>query len=195
MIAYGAVQKAIHGLSFATDMELLYKCIGVLSYCARKDAIARKFRVLLDRQLNELRELHVSGNPRMDAMADRTASHDVLFSFEPGSSKLHDYARKLLNLIRRPFAGVSDMEAKDTLSYRAETTMGTHLEWAWIFKNGQKLEKLAEPEAPCGKSTAGGETQAKVARQSDIQDEVQVEGQVASAWRAPEAPMLHNRRV
>jgi hypothetical protein len=152
MIAYRAVQKAIHSLSFATDMELLHKCIGVLSYCARKDAIARKFRVLLDRQLNELRELHVSGNPRMDAMADRTASHDVLFSFEPGSSKLHDYARKLLNLIRRPFAGVSDIEAKDTLSNCAETTMGTHLEWAWEFKNGQELEKMAKPEAPCSKS-------------------------------------------
>jgi hypothetical protein len=45
------------------------------------------------------------------------------------------------------------------------------------------------------KGTAGGEPQAKVARQSDVQGEVQVEGQVASAWRAPEAPMLHNRRV
>jgi hypothetical protein len=45
------------------------------------------------------------------------------------------------------------------------------------------------------KGTAGGELQAKVARQNDVQDEVQVEGQVASAWRAPEAPMLHNRRV
>ncbi|KAF7571173.1 hypothetical protein PtrSN002B_010254 [Pyrenophora tritici-repentis] len=45
------------------------------------------------------------------------------------------------------------------------------------------------------KGTAGGEPQAKVARQSDRQSEVQVESQVASSWRAPEAPMLHNRRV
>lgn len=46
-----------------------------------------------------------------------------------------------------------------------------------------------------GNVTAGGEPQAKAARQSDVQGEVQVGGQVASAWRAPEAPMLHNRRV
>jgi hypothetical protein len=42
------------------------------------------------------------------------------------------------------------------------------------------------------KGTARGEPQAKVARQSDVQGEGQVEGQVASAWRAPEAPMIHN---
>jgi hypothetical protein len=41
------------------------------------------------------------------------------------------------------------------------------------------------------KGTAGQEPRAKVARQG----EVYIEGQVASAWRAPEASMLHNRSV
>lgn len=45
------------------------------------------------------------------------------------------------------------------------------------------------------KGTAGGEPQSKIARQIDAQDEVQAGGQVASVWRAPEAPMLHNRRA
>jgi hypothetical protein len=152
MIAYGAVQKAVHGLSFASDMELLSKCIEVLSYCARKDAMAGKFRVLLNRQLDELHELHVSENARMDATADRTALHDVLFRFDRGSSKLHDSVRKLLNLIQRPFAGLSDIDAKDTMSNRAETTMGTHLEWAWEFKKSLIPETMSESEAPYGKN-------------------------------------------
>jgi hypothetical protein len=152
MIAYGAVQKAVHGLSFAFDMEVLNKCIEVLTYCARKDAMAGKFRVLLTRQLDELHELHVSANTRMDAEADRTAQNDVLFRFNPGSSKLHDSVRKLLNLIQRPFAGLSDTDAKDIMSNRAETTMGTHLEWAWEFKRSQNLKTMAESETPCGKS-------------------------------------------
>ena len=41
------------------------------------------------------------------------------------------------------------------------------------------------------KGTAGEEPQNKAAKQIDAQDEV-LGGQVASAWRAPEAPMLHN---
>lgn len=49
------------------------------------------------------------------------------------------------------------------------------------------------------KGAVGGEPRAKVARMSDgpgeVQVEDQVEGQVASSWRAPEAPMLHNKRV
>jgi hypothetical protein len=109
----------------------------------------------------------------MDAMADRTALHDALFSFDPGSSKLHDSARKLLNLIHRPFAGLGDIEAKDTLTNRAETTMGTHLEWAWEFKNSQSLEKMAESEAPCGKAPR---------TEGDGIDPVILQSAGASAW-------------
>jgi hypothetical protein len=38
------------------------------------------------------------------------------------------------------------------------------------------------------KGKAGGEPQAKIARRSSMRSEVGVEGQGASAWRAPEAP-------
>jgi len=44
------------------------------------------------------------------------------------------------------------------------------------------------------KGTARGEPQNKVAKRIHAQDEV-LGGQVASAWRAPEAPMLHSRRI
>jgi hypothetical protein len=153
MIAYGAVQKAIHGLSFVTDMELLDKCIGVLSYCAQKDAMAERFRVLLSCQLDELQKLHVlDGDLKTDPVADRLALHRVLFDFDSGSSKLHNTARKLLHLIHRPFAGLSEIKPKATLSNRAETTMGTHLEWAWEFKDSNNFEKVPEPEIPHGTS-------------------------------------------
>jgi hypothetical protein len=174
MIAYGAVQKAVHGWPFSTDMVMLHKCIDVLSYCAQKDAMAGKLRILLNRQLEELQKLHASqSDSSMHAVADRTALHDVLFSFDPGSSKLHDSARKLLNLIHRPFAGLSHIEAKDTLSNRAETTMGTHLEWAWEFRNSQSLEKMAESEAPCGKAPR---------TEGDGIDPVILQSAGASAW-------------
>jgi hypothetical protein len=154
MIAYGAVQKAIHGLAFATDMELLHKCINVLSYCAQKDAMAERFRILLNCQLDELQRLHISDNhPKNDPIADRLALHRVLFDFDSGSSKLHDSARKLLNLIHRPFAGLNGIKPRATLSNRAETTMGTHLEWAWEFKNSNHFEKMPEQEVLGGTST------------------------------------------
>jgi hypothetical protein len=44
------------------------------------------------------------------------------------------------------------------------------------------------------KGTARGEPQNKAAKQMDAHDEV-LGDQVASAWRAPEAPLLHNRRI
>jgi hypothetical protein len=154
MIAYKAVQKAIHGFSIATDMELLHKCISVLSYYAQKDAIAERFRILLNRQLEELRDLHASGDHSGDdAIADKIALHDVLFDFDSGSSKLHGSARELLDLIHRPFAGLSDIEPKATLSNRAEITMGMHLEWAWEFKNTNSFGRMVEPEAPSSAST------------------------------------------
>ena len=71
---------------------------------------------------------------------------------------------------------------------------------AW--KNEQAAATAAKSTEKRGrkrKGTAGGEPQAKAARQSDVQDDiqsdVQAEGQVTSVWIAPEAPMLHNKRV
>lgn len=152
MIAYGAVQKAIQSLSFAEDLELLNKCIIVLSYCALKDALAGRFRDLLTSQLDDLQRLHVpETNSRHGSMLDEAALPDILFTFDSGSSKLHAAARGLLNLIHRPFSGLSDISTQATLSNRVETTLGTHLEWEWELKSSDCVEKTTDPMEVCGR--------------------------------------------
>jgi hypothetical protein len=178
MIAYGAVKKAIHGLPFAVDVDLLNKCISVLSYCALKDTMAARFRDLLTRQLVDLQELLVSGgNSPQDPETEKPASPDILFSFDSGSSKLHAAARGLLNLIHRPFSGFSDTSMEATLSNRAETTMGTHLEWEWELKGSKCAEKLMKPEAVGG---TGGDTDAALERLM-----LQPQGAPWTIWTTP----------
>ncbi|KAF1835148.1 hypothetical protein BDW02DRAFT_588352 [Decorospora gaudefroyi] len=135
MIAHKAAQKALHGDPFAKDMELLNKCIAVLDYCALKDALAGKFRTLLTGHLNTLRE----HNATMDGLCDVSTPTDLpetgyLFTFHSGSTKLHAAARNLLRAIHRPFSGLKNVATQKTLSNRAETTMGTHLEWEYELK-------------------------------------------------------------
>jgi hypothetical protein len=160
MIAYSAVQKAIHGLPFASDMELLDKCIKVLSYCALKDAMAGKFRDLLNRQFNDLQDLHAPDvNAEIEPLSNLT---EFLFTLEAGFTGLHTAARGLLNLIQHPFSGLGDISSLATLSNRAETTMGTHLEWQWELQGTEcvdntmehrelyGMDRMMEPTEVCG---------------------------------------------
>jgi hypothetical protein len=88
------------------------------------------------------------------------------------------------------------------LERRAEKGQGAVLGYEEL--EGRRAERAEQAAAAAAKSTgkrggkrkgtAKGKPQAKKARQSDVQDEAEVGGQVALAWRAPEAPMLHNRR-
>jgi hypothetical protein len=87
------------------------------------------------------------------------------------------------------------------LGRRAEKGEGAVMGWNELeAKRAERNEqaataaKVTEKRRGKRKGKAGGEPQAKVARWSDVRSEVEVEGQGASAWRAPEAPMLHNRR-
>jgi hypothetical protein len=143
MIAHQASQKALHNELHTNDVELLRKCIGVLEYCAIKDTLARKFRDILEAHLKMLRDhrptTRDSGNI---ATAPTPSSSDSLFSFHRGSSELHIAASDLLRTIHRPFSGLKDVATRNTLSNRAETTMGTHLEWEYELKNRD------DPEAP-----------------------------------------------
>jgi hypothetical protein len=151
MIAYGAVQKAIHGFSILNDTKLLNKCINVLSYCAQKDAMAGRFRNLLIGHLDELRELDTSDSYSFtDSATEASALEEVLFDFETGSSKLHNSARTLLSLIHRPFSGLGDIATQSTLSNRAEATMGTHPEWEWELKGDRCFDNMAELGVVCG---------------------------------------------
>jgi hypothetical protein len=178
MIAYSAVKKAIHGLPFAEDVDLLNKCISVLSYCALKDAMAARFRDLLTRQFVDLQELLVSdGNSPQDLETEKPALPNILFSFNSGSSKLHFTARSLLNLIHRPFSGFSDTSMEATLSNRAETTMGTHLEWEWELKGSKCAENLMESDAV---GETGEETDAAVKRLM-----LQPQGAAWTIWTTP----------
>ena len=85
------------------------------------------------------------------------------------------------------------------LGRRAEKGEGAVMGWNELeVARSKRAEQAAAAAAKSTgkrggmrKGTAAGERQAKKARRSDVQDEVQVEGQGASAWRAPEAPMLH----
>jgi hypothetical protein len=132
MTAHKATQKALHGDPFTDDMELLSKCIGVLEYCAQKDALAGRFRDLLTAHLNTLRE-HNASTDRL-ATSTNLPMNAYLFTYHAGSSTLHAVAHDLLRLIHRPFSGLKNVVTQKTLSNRAETTMGTHLEWEYELK-------------------------------------------------------------
>jgi hypothetical protein len=85
------------------------------------------------------------------------------------------------------------------LERRAEKGQGAVLGYEELeVRRAERAEQVATAAAKSTgkrgrkrKGTAGREPRAKVATQG----EVHVEGQVASAWGAPEAPMLHNRSV
>lgn len=120
-------------------------CIKVLSYCSLKDAMACRFCNLLTSHLDELREVSLSKSlSDEETMSDEVALEDVLFDFGPGSTAIQDSARKLLNLIHRPFSGLGPISAHSTLSNPAETTMGTHLEWEWELKGDVRLNDMPE---------------------------------------------------
>ena len=89
------------------------------------------------------------------------------------------------------------------LGRRAEKGEGAVMGWNEL--EGARAKRAEQAAAAAARSTgkrgrkrkgtASGERPVKKARRSDVQDEIQVESQAASAWRAPEAPMLHNRRA
>jgi hypothetical protein len=89
------------------------------------------------------------------------------------------------------------------LGRRAKKGEGAVMGWNEL--EGARAKRAEEAAAAAARSagkrggkrkgTAAGERQAKKARHSDVLSEVEAEGQGASAWRAPEAPMLHNMRI
>jgi len=159
MITHKAMQKALHGISTVEDIELLNKCIGVLDYCALKDALAVKFRSLLTAQMDILRQHDLSngGVPHGSAI-DNLPLHGYLLNFPTGSSRLHKAARYLLQIIHRPFSGLENVPTQKTLSNRAETTMGTHLEWEYELKGrdcvggGLEDREIASPVDALGEA-------------------------------------------
>jgi hypothetical protein len=159
MIAYAASQRAVRGLSFSHEMDLLDKCISVLSYCALKDALAGRFRDLLNRQLTDLQKHHIPGSESSTGSPIEESSLDDLFNFDPGSSPLHSATRNLLSLIHRPFNGLGEISTSATLFNRAETTMGTHLEWEWELKENKNAENMMDWDGACGTGDASGITE------------------------------------
>lgn len=136
MIAHQASQKALNNEPFTNDVELLGKCIGVLEYCAIKDTLAGKFRSILAAYLKMLQDHKLTMGDSEDFAAPPTSSSsDSLFIFHRGSSELHVAALGLLQTIQRPFSGLKDVATTTTFSNRAETSMGTHLEWEYELKN------------------------------------------------------------
>jgi hypothetical protein len=159
MIAYGAAQKATRGLSFSHDMQLLDKCISVLSYCALKDALAGRFRDLLNRQLNDLQKHPTLGSESLAGTPTEDSLSDNLFDFETGSSLLHSTTRNLLSLIHSPFNGLGEISTQATLLNRMETTMGTHLEWEWELKTRKTVDDTMDWEGSCGTACVSGATE------------------------------------
>ncbi|KAK1910317.1 hypothetical protein P3342_006592 [Pyrenophora teres f. teres] len=159
MIAHKATQKALHGISIVDDVELLNKCVDVLEYCAQKDALAVKFRNLLTAQMSILQQHDLSGGGFEDTSADDGLPvHIYLLNFPAGSSPLHNAARYLLRIIHRPFSGLDNVLAQKTLSNRAETTMGTHLEWEYELKGRDCLDSELGEEDIAGLADALGES-------------------------------------
>ncbi|KAG9192483.1 hypothetical protein G6011_11217 [Alternaria panax] len=132
MIAHKASQKALDSEPFTNDVILLSKCIGVLEYCAIKDTLAAKFRDILTAHMSRLRNYNFAlANREGCASSFSSSSNDSLFFLYRGSSELHKAAFDLLRIIHHPFSGLKDVTTQNTLSNRAETTMGTHLEWEY----------------------------------------------------------------
>jgi hypothetical protein len=77
------------------------------------------------------------------------------------------------------------------LGRRAKKGEGAVMGWNEL--EGARAKRAEEAAAAAARSAGkrGGKRQAKKARRSDVRSEVEAEGQGASAWRAPEAPMLH----
>jgi hypothetical protein len=151
MVGYKAVQKALHGVPYFEDIDQLDKCINVLDYCALKDAMAGRFRDLLESQVSELRKYkETKGGPTGDAAVEDAQLFNILFTFSSGSSELHMTARNLLKLMHHPFDGLKDVSTQATLSNRAETTIGAHFEWEWELKGSDCVTKVAEPDTMCG---------------------------------------------
>ena len=143
MIAHKAAQKALHGSSYLEDLETLNKCIGILHFCAQKDALAGKFQNLLTGHMSALRESNYPPNGLRGSSAPASPSmNDYLFTFNPGPSKLQATAQELLKIIHRPFSSLKNIVTQKTLSNRAETTMGTHLEWEYELKGSDCAEDL-----------------------------------------------------
>ncbi|KNG46271.1 nitrate assimilation regulatory protein nira [Stemphylium lycopersici] len=143
MIAHKAAQKALYGGEYHEDLETLNKCIGILQYCAQKDALAGRFQTLLTGHLSALREGNQPPNGSHGSSASASPSmHKYLFSFNPGPSKLQATAQELLRIIHRPFSSLKSVVTQKTLSNRAETTMGTHLEWEYELKGSDCAEDM-----------------------------------------------------
>jgi hypothetical protein len=175
MVGYKAVQKARHGLPYSEDVELLDKCIKVLDYCALKDVMAGRFRDLLESHVSELRKYkQTESGSTGDAAVEDASLFDILFTFTFDSSKLYMAARNLLKLIHHPFNDLKDVSTQATLSNRAETTMGTHLEWEWELKGSSCVTKVAKPETMCGANVGD-----KASRQRLM---LQPEGRAWTIW-------------
>ncbi|KAI1516593.1 short chain dehydrogenase [Pyrenophora tritici-repentis] len=158
MIAHKATQKALHGISSVDNIELLNKCVDVLDYCAQKDALAVKFRSLLTAQMDIFQQHDLSGSGFQDTSADDGLPvHIYLPNVPAGSSPLHKAASYLLQIIHRPFSGLDDVLAQKTLSNRAESTMGTHLEWEYEIKEGNCVDNTVGEEEMAGLADALGE--------------------------------------
>ncbi|CAG5149096.1 uncharacterized protein ALTATR162_LOCUS2297 [Alternaria atra] len=141
MIAHKASQKALNSEPFTYDLVLLSKCISVLEYCAIKDTLAGRFRDILAAHMSGLRDYEsslVGGGA--SAVPLSSSSDDSLFLFHRGSSELHKAALDLLRTIHHPFSGLKDVITQNTLSNRAETTMGTHLEWEYELESRDDVE-------------------------------------------------------
>ena len=151
MTAYVATQNALQGVSFVHELDLLNKCILVLAYCSRKDALAGKFHDELNAHLTTLQQHNASTGSRADTIATpQPPTVDILFTRHAGTSDLHSASRALLRLTHRPFSGLPNIPAQATLSNRAETTMGTHLEWEWELKGIECADRMAKTPEACG---------------------------------------------
>ena len=154
MTAYVAVQKALCGVSFNDDVELLNKSIRVLTYCALRDSLASKFQKVLETHLDTLyKYATIASKDSDDTRIQDTPMAEILFTRHEGASELHVASSHLLHLTHQPFSSFPAVSAEATLSNRAETTMGTHLEWEWELKGGQCTAGAAKPKEACGMSS------------------------------------------
>ncbi|CAI6336424.1 unnamed protein product [Periconia digitata] len=116
MITYCAVQKALNGLDVTKDVELILRCLRILSCCAQKDELSGVLLLPLSKFTTVLQahEKHWAAEEilktvninRATEIAKDISLGDLLLTPHSGTTELHAVSRDLLSLMHRTFGSI-----------------------------------------------------------------------------------------
>ncbi|PVI04783.1 hypothetical protein DM02DRAFT_668745 [Periconia macrospinosa] len=115
MLSYHAAQDLLSGLSPSGNLDLISRCLRILTYCAQKDETSASLLTLVVRFTGVLQAFEVEVGDSTSAMkmaekrrridGEEYILGDVIFTVYPGTTELHDVARELVGLMGRGVGG------------------------------------------------------------------------------------------